>query len=83
MIAQFMQGLDVYTANAHFSRKVPGAPLFCVVVSNDASPPSLQQMAAADLAAGKIPVRYASVERGDIAFYAVAALEVKSIHRRP
>ena len=78
-----VQGLDVFTANAHFSRKAPGDPLFCVVVADGPAPPTLQQMCAADLAAGAIPVRYASVERGDIAFYAVAGLEVKSIHRRP
>ena len=75
------QALDVYVSNSQFSRKLPDDPLFRVVVCDGAAPPLVQHMAGADLAAGSVPVRYASVERGDIAFYAVAATELHVNYR--
>lgn len=71
----------MYAPNSHFSRKAPGEPIFIVSVWPRGHPPLLAQAAAVDMAAGSVPVRYSSVEFGDIAFYAMPRTELKTIFR--
>ncbi len=74
---------DVFAPNPRFSRRAPDAPLFRVACVPGLGAPPLGALAAADAAAAGVPVRYASVRAGDVGLYALAALEVKPILRRP
>ena len=41
--------------------------------------PTLEEMVGADLAAGGIPVRFATVEQGDVHFSGVPAVNLRSL----
>lgn len=71
----------MYSSNARFSRKQPGQPAFVVSVLPCAAPPTPPVMAAADAAAGGIPVRFSTIEKGDICFYGTTHVELRSILR--
>jgi hypothetical protein len=71
--------LEVYKGKDTFSRKDPGRPLFLVVHNKGpVVPPILEQLEIAE-ALGDVPVRYVPVEKGDVAFYAVAGTELTTI----
>ena len=74
-----MQHFDVFAASSQFSRKAAGKPLFTIAACEGTAPPSLIAFNAVDEASGGVPVRYSTVERGDIAYYAVARAELKKI----
>lgn len=83
LAASEVQCLDVYMANNQFSRRCPGAPSFTVAVPSGSWIPAVPGTdGAAGLAAGSAPVRYASIERGDVAFYALVEMQLRSILRR-
>lgn len=60
------QHYDVFECKQRFSRKKPGKPAFVIAIHPNSAPPSLDQIAAAELAAGEIQVRHSSYEMGDI-----------------
>ncbi|KAI3425099.1 hypothetical protein D9Q98_008477 [Chlorella vulgaris] len=70
---------DVFSSNSRFSRKAPGAPAFTVSVAPCTRLPTLRDMAAADAAAGGAPVRFCTIEKGDICFYGLSHVELRSI----
>lgn len=69
----------MFAANAKFSRKAPGAPAFTVSVLPPGRLPSPADGVAADAAAGGVPVRFSTVEAGDICFYGLAHVELRAI----
>lgn len=73
------QHYDVYAANSQFSRKAPGTPAFTISVQPVGRLPTPQDAAAADAAAAGVPVRFCTVEKGDICFYGLAHVELRSI----
>lgn len=83
------QDFDVYEPNSKFSRKAAGSPSFRIVVvptSPASSHPTtrhlflgLGDMAAAERASPGIPVKFATVEEGDIAFYGFTASQLHPI----
>jgi hypothetical protein len=75
-----VQHYTVYPANSQFSRKTPDPPKFIVSVYPGGHPPPVEMLAAADGACGGVPIRYASVEYGDIALYAMARAELPTIN---
>ncbi|PRW45365.1 tRNA-splicing endonuclease subunit Sen54 [Chlorella sorokiniana] len=70
---------DVFAANSQFSRKAPGTPAFTISVQPADRLPTPQDAVAADAAAGGVPVRFCTVEKGDICFYGLAHVELRSI----
>lgn len=74
-----MQHYDVFLSNARFSRKQPGTPAFVVSVLPPTRLPGPEECVAADAAAGGVPVRFSTVEMGDICFYGLAHVELRSI----
>ena len=74
-----MLHFDVFAANSQFSRKLPGRPLYSMSVYEGGAPPSLLALNAADQASNGIPVRYSSVEHGDISYFAIARAELHKI----
>lgn len=80
-----VQDYDVYEPNSKFARLRAGPPAFRVAVL-PARPapgagwfPGLEALAAADRASPGIPVKLATVEMGDIAFYGVGRAELHCI----
>ena len=71
----------MYKGKDSFSRKEPGRPLFRVVHDKGPLIPSIQKQLDIAEAFGDIPVRYVPIEKGDVAFYAVAETELTSILR--
>lgn len=69
----------MYAPSARFSRKAPGPPTYTVCVLPCTRLPSPEDCAAADGAAGGVPVRWATIEKGDICFYGLAHVELRSI----
>jgi hypothetical protein len=74
-----LQHYDVFSSNSRFSRKAPGAPAFTVSVAPCTRLPTPRDMAAADAAAGGVPVRFSTLEKGDICFYGLSHVELRSI----
>ncbi|KAL4437793.1 hypothetical protein ABPG77_005705 [Micractinium sp. CCAP 211/92] len=70
---------DVFASNSRFSRKQPGQPVYTVSVLPCWQPPTPDLMAAADVAAGGVPVRFSTIEKGDICFYGATHVELRSI----
>lgn len=73
------QHLDVWGADAKFSRRGAGDPLFHVSVHPAGAAPSLQEMVVLEAAAGDIPVKFAVVEKGDIGFYGFSHVRLQDI----
>ena len=73
------QHYDVFAANSKFSRKAPGAPAFTISVAPAGRLPGPADAAAADAAAGGVPVRFSTVEAGDICFYGLAHVELRAL----
>ena len=73
------QHFDVYNSNSKFSRKQPGQPMFTVAVMPCSQLPTPEDMAAADAAAGSVPVRFATVEKGDICFYGLSHVQLRTL----
>ncbi|KAL6782333.1 hypothetical protein ACKKBG_A06385 [Auxenochlorella protothecoides x Auxenochlorella symbiontica] len=71
--------LDVWGADAKFSRRGAGDPLFHVSVHPAGAAPSLQEMVVLEAAAGDIPVKFAVVEKGDIGFYGFSHVRLQDI----
>ena len=69
----------MYTPSSKFSRKAAGPPAFVLAMLPCTHAPTLDDMVSADLAAGGIPVRFATVEQGDVHFYGVPAVNLRSI----
>lgn len=73
------QHYDVFAANSQFSRKAPGTPAFTISVQPVSRLPTPQDAVAADAAAAGVPVRFCTLEKGDICFYGLAHVELRSI----
>lgn len=73
------QHYDVFPANAKFSRRQPGRPAFVVSVLPCSRLPTPEDAVAADAAAGGTPVRFSTIEMGDICFYSLTHVELRSI----
>ncbi len=86
-----LQDFDVYEPNSKFGRRTAGAPSFRVAVlragarahSGRSRPHNmfvgLEQQSAADRASPGIPVKFATVEEGDVAFYGLGCIELRNI----
>lgn len=74
-----LQHYDVFNSNSRFSRKAPGNPAFVVSVLPCTALPTPQDMSAADAAADGVPVRFSTIEKGDICYYGLAHVELRSI----
>eukprot|EP00887_Chlorella_sp_A99_P000001 scaffold16.g1.t1 len=70
---------DVFVATNRFSRKRHGKPAFMVAIHPCSGPPSLEAVAAAELAAGETPVRHSTIEMGDICFYTFPQVSLAEI----
>lgn len=69
----------MFQANAKFSRKQAGTPAYMVSVLPPSRLPTPEDGAAADAAAGGVPVRFSTIEKGDICFYGLTHVELRSI----
>jgi hypothetical protein len=74
-----VQHYDVFNCNSKFSRRQPGKAVFTVAVVPCTRLPTPEDMAAADAAAAGVPVRFSTIEKGDICFYGVSHVELRSI----
>ena len=73
------QHYDVFLATSRFSRKRPGKPAFVVAIHPCSQLPTLEQLAAAELAAGDVVVRHSTIEKGDICYYTVSQVSLAEI----
>lgn len=71
---------DVYAPDSNFSRKEHGPPGFILCTHRATNFPSPAVMTSAQRAAGSIPVRFASVENGDIAFFGFNHVDIAFIY---
>ena len=76
-----VQHYDVFNSNSRFSRKTAGRPVFVVSVLPCTQLPTPHDLAAADMAADGVPVRFSTVENGDICFYGLSHVELAQLAR--
>lgn len=53
--------------------------MFHVSVWTQARAPTVADMAAAEMAAGDVPIKFATVEKGDIGFYSFSHVRLQDI----
>ncbi len=75
------QDLDVHKPNSQFSRKKADSPAFRACVTHNGRLPSLTDIVAAERASAGPPVRFSTVEKGDIAFYGFERIQLPNILR--
>lgn len=68
----------MYLANSQFSRKNPGMPAFSIITVPPTQLPKLERMAAGDAGRG-LPVRFATIEKGDIGFFGYEELQLRGL----
>ena len=78
---QILQQYSIYPANSQFSRKEPGKPKFVMSICAGESSPSLSYLQKANQISSDVPIRFVSVENGDIAIYAIAQAQLPPINK--